>query len=355
MQSLFARLFPIPNALALSSVGVDFSDTTLRVLGLRQSIHGLVPSVYEEISLPDGCVVDGKIIDESAFVALLKKARTTHGYTRVRVAIPESQIYSATVAIDSAAKDDIRNSIELQLEDIIPLDNSETIFDYEILSETDTVIAVHVVAMPKIVAQTYSRIFESAGCMPLAFEMDSQATVRAVLSPKDTRSVLVVDIGSEQTVITIAVSGSALYTTTLDFGGNTLTGALMREKQIDLAQAHQELHVGLSISRKETFPIIASALSVLRDEIDRRYVFWHDHKNDIVPFSSIEEIYLCGGYGATEGVADYLSASLKLPVTVANPWKNCASFEDVIPVIPHQEAQSYVTAIGLALGDFLYD
>lgn len=322
---------------------------------LKQTLHGLVPDVYAQMSIPAGCLEGGRIVDQAAFTTFLKNVKHVHRITNVRIAIPESQVYSVTLPIDVAVGSDIRASIELLLEDNIPLNISEAIFDYQVLTQTDTTVIVQVVAIASSVAKRYLDAFEGAGMTAVSFEVDSQAIVRALLAPHTTGSALIVDIGAERTGISIATANTAVYTTTLEFGGRTLVDALMREQGIDVARAHEVLHQGINPVHHETFPVLASALSVLRDEIDRRYIYWHERKDEFAPLPSIDIVYLCGGYSTVEGLADYLSASLKLRVVSSNPWVNCVSFDKTIPSLTNDEAQSYVTAIGLALTDHLYD
>jgi type IV pilus assembly protein PilM len=336
-------------------VGLDFSDASLRFMKLKQTLHGIVPDVYAHVVIPAGCLSGGRIQDEAAFTAFLTTVRTTHHLTNVRIAIPESQVYSVMLPIDTAAGNDIRASIELLLGDMIPLDVSAAIFDYEVLTTTDKTIVVQVVAIAKEVAESYLRAFTQAGMTPVSFEVDSQAIVRALMRPHTPGSVLIVDIGAERTGISIVTCGTAVYTTTLEFGGTTLINALMREQHIDLRDAHTMLHEGISPMRQQTFGTLVGALSVLRDEIDRRFIYWHDRKDELAPLPAIDTVYLCGGYSTIDGLADYLSASLKLRVVASNPWTNCVSFDQSIPSITNTEAQSYVTAIGLALTDYLYD
>jgi type IV pilus assembly protein PilM len=355
VQSLFTRLFPVPALLTLPSVGLDFSDTTLRFMKLKQTVRGIVPDIYAHVAIPEGCLERGRIVDETKLTSFLSDVHKAHKLTNVRIALPESQVYSVTLPIDAAVGNDIRASIELLLEDNIPLNVSEAIFDYHVLLSTETTIVVHVVAIARVTAESYLRVFTKAGMNPISFEVDSQAIVRALLPPHSTQSALIVDIGAERTGITIATANTAVYTTSLEFGGSTLVQALMKEQSLDIAAAHQELHQGISPLRKDVFRVLASALSVLRDEIDRRYIYWHERKDELAPLPAIDTVYLCGGYSSIEGLADYLSANLKLRIVHSNPWINCISFDHVIPSLTDEDAQSYVTAIGLALTDYLYD
>jgi len=322
---------------------------------LKQTIHGILPDTYAQVTIPDGCFEGGRILDEAKVISFLIGVRMTHRLHNVRISIPESQAYSVTLPIDAAVSSDMRGSIELLLEDNIPLNITEAIFDYHILHKTEKTIVVQVVAIAKKTAEAYLRVFTAAGMTPVSFEIDSQATVRALVVPHMLGTALIVDIGAERTGISIATSNTAVYTTTLEFGGKTLVDALMREQQIDITEAHKVLHEGINPVHHGTFPVLAGALSVLRDEIDRRFVYWHERKDEIAPLPAIDTVYLCGGYSTIEGLADYLSVSLKLRVVSSNPWINCVSFDVAIPHIPSDEAQSYVSAIGLALTDFQYD
>jgi Tfp pilus assembly PilM family ATPase len=82
---------------------------------------------------------------------------------------------------------------------------------------------------------------------------------------------------------------------------------------------------------------------------------WHEKKDQLGGFPAIDTIYLCGGHSNLIGLDEYLSASLKLKVVQVNPWRNCFSLDKHIPQINKEVSMSYVTAIGLALADYIYD
>lgn len=358
MSSLFSRLFPIPTSFTLPTVGLDFSDATMRFIQLKESARGLLPGNYAEEAIPDGCMLGGRIIDQDRFAQFLTHIRKKYNLRYVRVAIPESQVYSFTLAVDIVAVDDIRGAIELVLEDNIPLKVSETVFDYQVLLNTDKAVIVQVVAIADSVAQSYLSAFATAGIIPVSFEFDGQAIARAVLPPQNIGSSMIVDFGSNRTGITVVTNGTAVYTATLEFGGTALVSTLVKELGVSVAEAHRLLHEhGLSATgaHKELFTTIIGGISILKDEINRRFIYWHEKKDQFAPMPPIDTIYFCGGYSTIAGLADYLSATLKLKVVTVNPWRNCVSFDTAIPTLPHDEAMSYVTAIGLALADYLYD
>jgi type IV pilus assembly protein PilM len=358
VSTLLTRLFPTPSFVTIPTVGLDFSDATMRYIELKEGVQGLLPSRFAEMAIPEGCMQGGKITNEEKFTAFLHDVKKKNDLTYVRVSMPESQVYSFTLPLDAAAAGDIRGAIEFVLEDNIPLKAIETIFDYHILSNDEKSIIVQVVAVSELVSQSYFNCFMNAGLIPVSFELDGQAITRAVLKPDDTGSFMIVDFGANRTSMTIVTNGTAVYTSTLEFGGKTLTQSLAKELNITFDEAQQLKHqYGLSAvgEHKNIFSTLMGGISTLKDEINRRYVYWHERKNQVGSFPDIKTIYLCGGHSNLRGLADYLSVSLKLEVVQVNPWINCVSFDDAIPTMPYEISMSYVTTIGLALTDYIYD
>jgi type IV pilus assembly protein PilM len=352
------RLFPTPSFLTLPTVGLDFSDFTMRFIELAEGSKGLLPKRYAEMPIPAGLMQNGRIINEAKFIGFLADVRKKNNLKYARVSVPESQIYSFTLQLDAAAHGDLRGAIELVIEDNIPLKAVETVFDYHILSQSDKEIIVQVIAVAQSLIESYSKAFIAAGLMPVSFELDGQAVARAVLPKGDMGSYMIVDFGANRTSIVIITSGAAVYTSTLDFGGKTLTSSLAKELKISLEQAEQlKREYGLSgtENKREVLSVLMGGVSTLKDEINRRYVYWHEKKNQYGSFPNIETIYICGGHSNLRGLADYLAVSLKLQVVQVNPWVNCVSFDTAIPVMPYETSMSYVTTIGLALTDFIYD
>ena len=357
-MNILSKLFPTPAFVSIPTVGLDFSDATMRFISLKIDRYGLVPHHFAEVAIPEGCMKGGKIVDIERFTSFLKEVQKQHHLKYVRVSIPESQVYSFTLALDGGAASDIRGAIEVLIEDNIPLKAIETIFDYHILSADEKGVVVQVVAIAESVSTSYFDAFFSAGIIPVSFELEGQAIARAVLDPSDTGSCMIVDFGANRTGITIVTNRTAMVTATLDFGGKILTQMLSKELGLSLEDAEtlkREHGLAMVGDHKDVFSVLANGISVLKDEINRRYLYWHEKKNQFSSFPAIDTIYLCGGHSNLSGLDEYLSSSLKLKVVQVDPWKNCFSVNEMIPDISREASMSYVTAVGLVLADFIYD
>lgn len=353
-MSLLTAIFPSPSFFTLPAVGVDFSDVAMRYVELSATGPGITPVRSGEITIPPGCIEGGRVSNEKTFTQFLRNVKRDHNLNFVRVAIPESQVYSFTLSIDSAAAADIRSAIELVIEDNIPLRAIETVFDFSVLKTSGNTIVVQVVAVSESTAATLFSCFVNAGLRPVAFELDAQAIARAALPKTAHGCRMIVDIGVHRTGIIVTAQGSVVYTATIEFGGAMLTQTLSTRLGITLAQAEEwKKTVGLSHSQEHAafFDVLSAGIIPLKDEINRRFLYWQERKEQLGGFPSIEAVYICGGHGNLHGLTDYLEASLRLPVMQVNSWVNCFSFEQYIPDLSFESSMSYVTAIGLALAD----
>ena len=91
-------------------------------------------------------------------------------------------------------------------------------------------------------------------------------------------------------------------------------------------------------------------MAVLRDEINKHFIYWHTHPDENGNARpTIEEIVLVGGGSNLSGLPDYLSASLRVKTSVANIWTNVSLPAGGIPELSRGESVGYATAVGLSL------
>ena len=254
--------------------------------------------------------------------------------------------------------ENIKESIELSLEEYIPIPAIDTIFDYEILEENEKHVKVEVNAIQKNIIEDYISIFKNSSILVKSFELEAQAISRAVIKKGDMGTYMIVDFGERRSGIFIVSRGIVVFTSTLDVGGVLLTNMISKSFKISFEEAEKmKKKYGLerNTGNSEIFPVILNSVSSLRDEIVKHYVYWHTHKDEEVERPKIEKIILCGGDSNLIGLSEYLSVSTRNKVEMANTWINIADIEKNIPEMKFENSLSFACAIGLALGNFKYD
>ncbi|MBI4120898.1 MAG: pilus assembly protein PilM [Parcubacteria group bacterium] len=363
-SNLFFEYFPPPKFLLMPSVGLDISDRSIRFAELKSADGHLELGRFGERVLPEGIVVEGAIKNPPALQTELLRLEREFALSFVRVALSEEQSYLVKVQIPRVAKRDMYSTVELQLEQHVPLSPKDAIFDYSIITCGDEgarkkahVHDLGLAVMQRKSVEEYANLFATTGIIPLSFELEAHALARALLRPGDCKTYMIVDLGATRSSVSIIAEGVVRFTATLRVGGNMLTEIIARKMRLDweTAKRYKETR-GLSHGNKEDelFTTLEPIVSLLRDEIQRHYIYWHTHQNREATKGMQEaEILLCGGEANVPGLPEYLSSTLHMKVELGNPWKNVASTEEYLPPISQNHALRYVTAIGLALRSHL--
>jgi type IV pilus assembly protein PilM len=360
LRTSYNRFFPTPHFLEMPSFGFDISDESLKFVKLDSTKDGIRISKYGEKKIPAGIVESGKIVDAKKFEELLVEVKKEQGVKAVRVSLLESQIYLFKLSLDKQGVQNIREAIELSLEEHIPIPAGEAVFDYDLIEETEKNLELQVAAIPRNVIEDYLSVFKNTGIFVHSFEIEAQSIARAIVKKGDMETYMIVDFGEKRTGIFIISKGVVMFTSTLDIGGMTLTNMIEKNFQISFEEAEKmKRQYGLQRNtvNKELFSVLLNSVSILRDEVAKHFVYWNtrqDEEGRANPL--IKKIILCGGDSNLIGLADYFSISLKTEVIRANVWINIVeNVEKDIPNVNYQQALSFASAIGLALGDFEHD
>jgi len=357
-RSRFFDFFPPPNFLAMSAAGLDISDQSVRFTELSRSRDQLVVKKHGEKKIPTGVVSSGEIQKPEILKNALRDLQLEHSLRFVRVSLPEEYGYLIKLELPSMKSSEIRGSLELQLEEHIPISPANAVFDYEIIACGDEkgrdVLRVGLAVMPRRIVKQYIELFSETGLVPVSFELEAHALARVTIPHGDCKTFMVVDIGATRTGIFIVSEGIVRYTATISVGGNTLTDAVSKAFGLDFKKGREQKEkYGLRRGQKENnmFSILAPAVGALRDEINRRYSYWHT-LSEVKEKTKIEKIFLCGGEANVPGLLEYLDSSLAANVELVNPWLNISSVEEFVPKIHYDESLRYAVALGLSLRSY---
>lgn len=345
--------------MTLPNIGLDISDTSLKYIRVSpdsDDTHKL--EQWGDISIPNGVVSRGEVIDQQQLTAVLRECREVTNTKFVRVSLPEERAYIFETEIKSSASlKEVRSLLEFRLAENVPLPARDVYFDYSLLPkklDTDKKIKVAVTAYGKETIQSYYEACTQAGFQPLAFEVEAQAMIHSTIPRNCTGAVMLVDFGKTRTGIGIVYDNVLLYTSTIDIGGDQLSQALRKvlgedtaEKALTIKKNTEGLIHGATSS--VVHDTLMSTMSVVRDELTTRMQYWH-LRNNADPDRRLSQVILSGGSANLKGLPAYLTESLGVPVTRANVWEHMFSFSQTIPPIDKRHSLGYATAIGLAIG-----
>lgn len=351
------QFFPPPEFLTQPAAGLDISDRSVKLVKLAQSARGVTLEYFAEYDIPAGAIEQGMIKDPKVVTDILRKCFSDYGQTDVVASLPEELAYVVRLSMPTLSPAELRQAIELQLEQYVPLSPASAVFDYELVGRPRAGSEAREVAVsvfPKALAETYAQVIREAGFFPLAFEIESQALLRAALSPHEEATVMIVDIGKTRTGIGIVARGSVVLTSTItNIGGRDFSRNIERSLGVTNAEAETlKQTVGLSrASRHEAvFTALIPIMSSLKDELERLIIFWQKEQVESTYHERpVERIILMGGQASLPGFAEYLGGQLSLPAQVGDPWVRIPEVVTAVPALSHHDSLRFGTAIGSAL------
>ncbi len=352
-------LFVAPKFLSMPAVGLDISADAVRFIELEERGGKLEVSRHASRNFPLSVAGTDRMQDHKRLQDVIAALAYEYKLTFANVSLPEEQAYLANIRIPRVPLSEVHDTIELSLEEHVPISGAEAMFDFTVIGEGSTQkkesMDVVVSVLPKTAVEGYLEIFHGTGVVPKAFEFESQAMARAIIPRGDNGTFLVVDIGKMVTDMFVAANGVVQFSASLDIGGHNMTQSIERALKItyDEAEALKIKH-GLigGVKEESLHNAMIAVVSDLRTRLLRHYSYWQTHHADKVG-GNIEAVYLTGGGANLKGIAEFLGMNLDVKVKIANPWVNVRSFEEYVPPLSFAESHGYTAAIGLALRNIM--
>ncbi|MDX9892803.1 MAG: pilus assembly protein PilM [Patescibacteria group bacterium] len=370
-----------------SYLGIDFDSNSIKLVELKNEAGRprLVTYGYfdREVSPEANNRTDDYSEDTSKLIKqVCAKARTTT--TKVITALPAYSVFSSILNLPALARKDLANAVKWEAKKVIPLPIDEMILDWKILEnfngdnlkkpKSQNVdnndledkdlepkkflkisskakkenVKVLLTAAPKDLVKRYMNIFHSSGLNLLSLDTESFALIRSLVG-NDRSALMIVDIGSIVTNISVVVNNIPILNRSIDVGGVTITKAIANSLNVNLARAEQfKYDIGMSSDRVGQGSVPKTIETTLSPIIDELRYSLELYRNQGA--KDIEKIILTGGSSLLLNLPQYLSNLLGLRVFLGDPWARIIYPEELKPVLD-EIGPRFAVAAGLAMRD----
>ena len=262
-------------------------------------------------------------------------------------------------------KTELSATLATEAEPFIPFDINEVQLGFHILDDIvedglkkmETVL----VAAKKDLVAARLEVLQGAGLAPTIIDVDSFALENIHEKLRDPKTqggaTLYLNIGHMVTNLSIIEGGITRVVRDIFISGNTLTKAIMKGLQVDAVKAEElkksqgiivdaaDKEKALAEGNREALGVSQAVTAVIKDlvaEVHRSVDFYLSQG----PERAIARIVLAGGTAPLKNLSKHLSAELKVPVSVLEPF---AFLKNPPADIPAALAPAFAVAVGLAL------
>ena len=265
---------------------------------------------------------------------------------RVVISIPADHTFIRSVVLPLAAANDLENAIKLEVEQYIPMPVAEMNIDYSLINQTEKEVQILVVAVAKIVADSFVAVAKELNLEVVALEPSFTAVSRlfSQLDHADIPTVLI-DIGAISSDV-IVYDGGVITAGTVPGGGDTLTEHVAKQLHISSEEAifiKVKYGVGPGYKQKDIRIAADEQLKQINDEVERIKRYYEEHLEG----KTIGQVIITGGGSNLLGINDYFTSALRAPTRTFIPWEKL-KFRNINPP-PDSDKMIYVTVGGLAM------
>ena len=345
-------------------VGLDLSDRSIKVIGLKKKNQQAVLSFHQRNEIVEKVIEHGQIKDKMKLTEIVK-SKISHlvRHQECVISLPETESFIKIIRLPKMKKSEIKKSIKWEAEANIPLSIDEVYFDWQVihppflsLDEQNKYTDVLIGALPKKLVDDYLSVFKEAQIKPIAFEIESVATSRALIKKSfSPEPIMIIDLGASRTSFIIFAGNTLHFTTsTFDISNEKIVDEIKTTLKISHADARQiKIKYGLRKNpANQAYSIIASSIQKVIQSAQKYIDFFANKSLDgYVHQKKIKKIILTGGGSLLLDLDRFISRQLKIEVEIGNPWINF-SHPPIKNNLSYPKSMSYTTAIGLALRNF---
>lgn len=299
----------------------------------------------------------GSKISDSEMVEIIKKGikEAKINSRNVFLSIPVYSSFSTLIDFPNMPEKEISAAIPFEARKYIPVPISEVVLDWSIVNPLNKPTdpskrsnhQVLLIAVPKEVISSYTKIVRSAGLVLKGIEEETFSLTRALIA-NDKSTFVLIDAGARSINVSIIDDGYIRAVHNLELGGAKITRAIAQQSGFGLEKAEKlkkELSTGGSANHQELKlkGSVQSALGHIVLEIKKiidNYQGKYTRK--------VEKAILIGGGVQLFGFVDYVSTKLTLDATVGDPFARLG-YPTKLERVLKELGPSLAVAVGLAM------
>ncbi len=340
-------------------IGIDISDQSIKIVQLSAGPRRRLLSHCMKI-LPPGVIENGIVIDKKAMTEEIKAALSscripTKIHDSVVASIPETQSFLRVVEIPTMNEDEVHEAVRWEIAQHIPFGLENVYIDWQPSVPSGHGakpghMEVEVGAAQKKVVDPLYEVMGNIGLDIAAYELESQAIVRSLISNdwKLKQGILIIDLGNTATNVIVYDYGAIRFTASLPQGVSQLLHDVTPEDGKAIMDNLIEMPKDLSDR-------VEAKVSLSADTLVHDIFGIVEFYNGIDAKHEVKEIILTGGGSNLPGLdVVFLKYFTEVHIQRGNPWVNILSGKNTAkPPMNIQESVRYSTAIGLALREVI--
>ncbi|MEZ4269115.1 MAG: pilus assembly protein PilM [Myxococcota bacterium] len=318
--------------MAKTVIGLDVGSWSIKAAVLESTLRGFTLVDVREHHIPRG--PSGEIAPLSTGPAVRAVLRDIKEWDAIASAVPGKRVLVRELTLPFTDDKRIRSILGFQLEDLLPFDLEDLVYDYYRVGNTeDGGAKLLCAAVERSWLTEHLRELEEADAAPKILTLETLAfphLLNQLGGGTPSAAVAMVDLGHATTSVAVVRNGVTQAVRTISGGGHHITMAIMKALDLDYGEAERLKHhavrfdgagvAGIEQAVVDKVAKIAwKALEpVLRDLRLTLHAYANQHDE------GVSELLVFGGTSQIPGIEESVSGALGLPTrrpdVIGAPW-----------------------------------
>lgn len=331
-------------------IGLDISSTGIKIMAVdtkKWLVTGYGSMDLDPTKVKESLEGNSNFLADSIKTLIKEKVVGALPSNHVAIGVPTTRSFSRTFNLPTSIEKKLKDAIDLEVDQYIPIPASALYIDYEIIERNKKEITILMSAITKSIVDKCIAATEKSGLIVDLVEPGMSAVARLLTYTEDgSLPTVIVDIGPANTDIAVLDSGAIRITGGVPIGGNTFTLNIAKKLEITLENAHQlKVLNGLSAGPRQQKIKNSIEPSLQRIMTETRKVMRY-YNERISDDRKLEQLLVVGSGSNVPGIGEYFTNELIMPARVASPWQKLDFGKLPEPV--RQLRPRYITVAGLA-------
>jgi type IV pilus assembly protein PilM len=308
-------------------LGIDIGTTSIKLVELQKTKerieltnYGILEKYGHLERINDAIQTNSfKLLEESTALLLrqlIERSKTKNRKTYM--ALPSFSGFVSIMELPEMSNKELAKAVNFQAGQYVPMSLQETTLDWQIIERVNNKVIILLMAVPTDIVKRYVHSAELAKINLKGLELETVAIAR-LLGKKEKGVVALVDIGGRSTSINIMENGTLRTSHNVDTAGGDFTQVISSGLGINPLRAEElKRSYGLNIQSRGEIKItnlLMPLLDVIKRETEKAInnYFLRTKKK-------AEKVILTGGGANLQGLEDYYSKQLALPVVKGDPF-----------------------------------
>jgi len=340
-------------------LGLDIGASAVRLVELSRNGDRYRLDRFAVEKMPANAMSENDIKDVAVVASTVKRAflRSGSKIGECAAAVSSSQVIIKTITMPADLSDsELEEQVKAEASQYIPYPMEEVSLDFSLGDplEEGKETEVLLVASRTENVDVRVAVLEQAGLNAAVMDVETFALENAfqLVSAQMTdaapvHTVALINVGDATTTLVVLRDGKGIYSREQMFGDIQLTEAIQQHYGLSYEQAEQARQNNELPHDFET-EVLPPFRKAVAQQASRLLQFFFSASG----VSHVDRILLSGECAKTPGIAETVTETIGIPVTVANPFSSMVLPSSISPAELERESPAMMIACGLALRSF---